>query len=238
MDIDITQVIREMCHTDWQHMLVECIDPFKESINALLKKEHDAGNEVFPAVNNIFKAFSMFDRRDLKVVILGQDAYHNKSKTGIPFANGMCFSVPQECGKCPPSLVTIFKEIEHEYGIKRTNTDLEDWATQGVLLLNCALTVKSGQPNSHMKVWKPFTEALVKRIAAEQEGIVYILWGEFAKSYVQIANIDESDKKNLVLTARHPSPLAMSKGSFVGNMHFKQANEYLERQGKIVIQWI
>jgi uracil-DNA glycosylase len=236
--MDITQLIHDTCHTDWRPLLLECIEPYTYSINDLLQKEQEGEHEVFPNVNDILKSFSKFDRKDLKVVILGQDAYHNKSKTGIPFANGMCFSVPQECGKCPPSLVTIFKEIEHEYGIKRTNTDLEDWATQGVLLLNCALTVKSGQPNSHMKVWKPFTEALVKRIAAEQEGIVYILWGEFAKSYVQIANIDESDKKNLVLTARHPSPLAMSKGSFVGNMHFKQANEYLERQGKIVIQWI
>lgn len=234
-DFNITQVVSNTCYTDWQELLLELIEPFKDNINTLLQKEKNTGNEVFPDVQNIFKTFSMFDRKDLKVVIIGQDAYHNKSKMGIPFANGMCFSVPQECCKCPPSLATIFKEIEYEYGVKRTNTDLVDWAVQGVLLLNCALTVRNGQPNSHMKVWKPFTEALVKRIASEHEGIVYILWGEFAKSYIQLASIDET--KNLVLTARHPSPLAMSKGPFVGNMHFKSTNEYLCSQGKSEIKW-
>jgi uracil-DNA glycosylase len=234
--MDVINLIKDTCPTDWSELLIECVAPFQSSINELLQIESNNRNEVFPKVGDVFKSFSQFNRKDLKVVILGQDSYHTKAKNGIPLANGMCFSVPRECGKCPPSLATIFKELEHEFGVKRTNTDLEDWATQGVLLLNCALTVRSGQPNSHIKVWKPFTEALVKRIASEQKGIVYILWGEFAKSYVHIAGID--DKNNCVLTSRHPSPLAMNKGPFVGNMHFKRANEYLESLCKEPILWV
>ena len=235
-NMNIVDVVKVACHTDWVELVIECIEPYKASINALLQKEHENGYEVFPKIADIFKSFACFDRKDLKVVILGQDAYHTKAKNGIPLANGTCFSVPQECGKCPPSLTTIFKELEHEFGVKRINTDLKDWAAQGVLLLNCALTVRSGQPNSHIKVWKPFTEALIKRLAREQQGIVYILWGEFAKSYVQIAGID--DTKNCVLTSRHPSPLATNKGHFVGNMHFTKANTYLVAQGSNEIKWV
>jgi uracil-DNA glycosylase len=234
--MDINNVIYDTCPTDWSKLLIECIAPFQSSINNLLHSETSNKHEVFPQVGDIFKSFAQFDRKDLKVVILGQDAYHTKAKNGVPLANGLCFSVQNDCGKCPPSLTTIFKELEHEFGVKRTNTDLEDWAAQGVLLLNCALTVRSGQPNSHIKVWKPFTEAVVRRIASEQHGIVYILWGEFAKSYVQLADIDETT--NYVLTSRHPSPLAMNKGPFVGNMHFKRANEYLEIIGKCSIKWV
>ncbi len=232
----VIDIIETTCDKNWKELLVEVVRPYGQTIDALLKAEKDSNVEVFPHPNDIFGAFSMFDRKELKVVILGQDAYHTKAKNGVPFANGMCFSVPKECNKCPPSLVTIFKELEHEYGVKRTNTDLLDWSRQGVLLLNCGLTVKEGKPGSHMKVWKPITEAIIKRIAAEQEGIVYMLWGEFAKSYIDIGKIDTN--KNLVLTCRHPSPLAFSKGPFVGNMHFKQANEYLIGKGVEPIQWI
>lgn len=234
--INITGAIKDTCFTSWCYLLLQCIKPFIETIRDKLNKEYQDNNNVFPSNKNIFRCFSTFDRNNLKVVILGQDAYHTKAKNGIPLADGLCFSVPEACNKCPPSLKTIFKELEFEYGVKRTNTDLLDWSQQGVLLLNCALTVQEGKPGSHMKVWKPFTEAIIKRIASEQEGIVYMLWGEFAKSYVQSANIDTT--KNLVLMSRHPSPLAMSKGPFVGNMHFKKANEYLEANGKTGVKWV
>jgi uracil-DNA glycosylase len=234
--MSILKIIKQTCHTDWQDILSECIEPYKSTIDGMLKREVDEGNEVFPKSQDIFKAFANFDKKDLKVVILGQDAYHNKAKNGVPFAHGLCFSVPNECQKSPPSLTTIFKELEHEYGVRRTNTNLIDWSQQGVLLLNCALTVREGKPNSHMKVWKPFTEALLKRIANEQKGLVYILWGEFAKSC--IVNVGVNADENLILTSRHPSPLAVSKGPFIGNMHFQKANDYLIQQGKEPIKWL
>lgn len=234
--MDITKTIKQNIQTNWRDVLLECIEPHKTLITKTLQSDIDEGNEVFPKSQDIFKAFAHFDQKDLKVIILGQDAYHNKAKNGVPFAHGLCFSVPNECNKCPPSLATIFKELEHEYEVKRTDTNLTDWVQQGVLLLNCALTVKEGKPNSHMKVWKPFTEALLKQIARQQKGLVYILWGEFAKSCIENVGVDKDE--NLVLMSRHPSPLAMSKGPFIGNMHFKRANDYLTQQGKEPIKWV
>ena len=234
--MNIIEVIKATCHTDWQELLLECIQPYETSVNSLLQAELEGSFQVFPKINDIFKAFSTFNRDDLKVIILGQDAYHTKAKNGVALADGMCFSVPLECNKCPPSLATLFKELEHEYGKKRTQTDLIDWSCQGVLLLNCALTVREGKPGSHMKIWKPMTERIIKKIAAEKQGLVYILWGEFAKSYIDIGNIDIN--KNLVLASRHPSPLAVSKGPFIGNMHFTKANEYLVAKGLEPITWV
>ena len=120
--------------------------------------------------------------------------------------------------------------------MKRRNTDLSDWSSQGVLLLNCALTVEKGRPNSHMKVWKPFTNDLLCWLGSNTKHVVYILWGEFAKAYSTL--IDINDNKNMVLTCRHPSPLAQNKGPFVGNNHFKMANDYLIEKNKTPIKWV
>jgi uracil-DNA glycosylase len=220
--------------TDWKDMLLACTTSENISIDTMLTKEDNDNNTVYPEKPLRFVAFSLFNVNELKVVLIGQDPYHGVATNGHPLANGFCFSVPHECGKCPSSLKTVFKEIEHEYGVMRTNTDLLDWAQQGVLLLNCALTVRANKPNSHMKVWKPFTETVLRTINERCEGVVYILWGEFAKSLGKL--IDKN--KNCILECRHPSGLAASKGPLIGNNHFKMANEYLESVGKECIKWV
>ena len=145
--MDIISLIKNS-HTSWQNLLLSSIEPYKDDINKLLNDEE----EVYPYREHIFRCFSMFAEDDLKVVILGQDAYHSKSKNNKPLADGLCFSVPQDCEKFPPSLRNIFKELHHEYGIMRTNRDLSDWSEQGVLLLNRALSVRAGKPASHLNL--------------------------------------------------------------------------------------
>jgi uracil-DNA glycosylase len=221
--------------TDWYDKLVEIYENHKSNIEHTIKKDETV-TDVYPARHLVFNAFKFFDMKELKVVIIGQDCYHSVAKNGLPLACGLAFSVPQECATTPPSLRVIFKELEHEYGIKRTNSDLSDWCSQGVLLLNCGLTVRKGTPNSHMKVWKPFTSALLTWLGAHSEHTVYILWGEFAKAFAPLISTDED--RNMVLTCRHPSPLAQNKGPFVGNNHFKITNDYLTRYGKEPIKWV
>lgn len=217
--------------TNWKNILMEIY--FKHKI--YIDKTYDEdNNSIFPEKQYIFRAFSYCNVEDVKVVILGQDCYHSLSKNKLPLACGLSFSVNEDCKTMPPSLRVIFNELHHEYGVQRTNTDLSDWARQGVLMLNCALTVKQGKPNSHAKIWKCFTDDLIRYIAEHCHNVVYILWGEFAKGYVQYIN----DTSNYILTCRHPSPLAQSKGPFVGNNHFKFANEYLQKNNKQPIVWV
>lgn len=221
-------------HTDWRGVIEEHLAPYIEHISTVC---NDTSTRILPEKVDIFNAFAHFPRKDLKVVIIGQDPYHTLAKNGVPLANGLCFSVNAQCGKCPPSLRTIFKELLHEYPNhehQRTDTDLVDWAKQGVLLLNCALTVREGNAGSHMKAWKPFTYDLMKHITSNSRHVVYILWGEFAKSFGSMVDKDN----NLVLECRHPSGLAASKGPFVGNNHFTLANEYLVHHGKTAITWV
>lgn len=226
--MDIINLIKN-CHISWQNLLLSSMEPYKDDINKLLDDD-----EVYPCREHILRCFNMFAKDDLKVVILGQDAYHSKSKNNKPLADGLCFSVPQDCVKCPPSLRNIFKELYHEYGIMRTNTDLSDWSEQGVLLLNCALSVRGGKPASHLKVWKPFIEDVIKRISIEHKNIVYILWGTFAQNFIKFID----NQNNLILVSRHPSPLAMNSGPFIGNMHFRQTNDYLKKYNKSIINWV
>lgn len=221
----ILDLVKEVT-TDWKDVLSECIEPHASIIDNMLEKEP---LEVFPSRENIFAAFNKFDQKDLKVVIVGQDCYHTPG-----MAHGLCFSVPGTCGKMPPSLRVIFKELEHEYGgPMRTETDLSDWANDGVLLLNCALTVRAHTAGSHLKYWKPVVDKLMTHIASKHSGIVFMLWGNFAQTYKDMIDTE----RNLVLEARHPSPLAASKGPFVGNMHFTLANEYLVKHGKRAVTW-
>ncbi len=229
--------IKEQIHqigNDWIDILLALIETHYEDIYKQLSDDVKEFNSIFPAKKYIFNAFKYCPFNNIKVVIIGQDCYYSRSKNGSILANGLCFSVSQECNKCPPSLKTIFDELYNEYGERRMNTDLSDWASQGVLLLNCALTVREGKAGSHMKVWKSFTEDIIKYITRECQNIVYILWGEFAKSYSKY--IDKNN--NLVLECRHPSGLAASKGPFVGNNHFKLTNDYLLYNGKEPIKWI
>jgi uracil-DNA glycosylase len=193
-------------HTDWRDVLANIYLKHKTHIDIIVEKYED--NNILPKQQYIFRTFDYFDKNALKVVILGQDCYHSLSKNSLPLACGLSFSVDEGCKTIPPSLRVIFDELHYEFGVRRTRTDLSDWSMQGVLMLNCALTVKQGKPNSHAKVWKPFTNDLIKYIAEHCKHVVYIFWGEFAKGYTKYIN----HTQNYVLECRHPSPLAQSKG--------------------------
>lgn len=183
--------------------------------------------EVFPPRGMVFNAFCHFELTKLKVVILGQDVYHTKGH-----GMGLAFSVPDGI-RCAPSLRNIIKEVERSCGAKRSSTDLTDWAQQGVLLLNTALTVREGCPGSHISAWKSFTTRVMQHITTNSRNVVYMLWGSHAHSY---ANMIDNDN-NLVLKSIHPSPLASRSGSFVGNGHFEKANEYLQKFDRSPIAW-
>ena len=183
----------------------------------------------YPRGNNIFAAFdhTPFDR--VKVVILGQDPYHEPGQ-----AMGLCFSVPAGIA-VPPSLVNIIKEINADLGtnIPLTHGDLSGWADQGVLLLNATLTVRAHQAGSHQRHgWETFTDAAIRELSARRQGIVFLLWGSYAIAKAQY--IDRS--KHHILTAPHPSPLSAYRG-FFGCRHFSQANNLLQQQGQSPINW-
>lgn len=221
----ITDLIQKIPNS-WKDILekipCEDIDHF---LNEEAQKYKDL-LDILPDKELIFKAFEKCNLEDIKVVIIGQDCYPTK---GNPM--GLCFSVPTGI-RCPPSLRNIFKELENEYKIYRYNTDLTDWAEQGVLMLNTALTVRESCAGSHIKIWKNFTETIVKYIAENKENICWILWGAHAAGYSHY--IDKS--KNLVLIHSHPSPL--SRQPFVGCDHFKKCNDYLESKNIKTIKWV
>ena len=183
----------------------------------------------FPPGNKIFNAFNLCPFDQVKVVIIGQDPYHEMGQ-----AMGLSFSVPEGI-LMPPSLINIFKEIQMDLGKSMpANGDLTRWAQQGVLLLNATLTVREHQANSHQKLgWNQFTDAAIKALNRDREHIVYLLWGGYARS--KAALIDSS--KNLVLQSVHPSPLSANRGGWVGNHHFSRCNEYLQKQGETPIEW-
>ena len=184
----------------------------------------------FPPKELQFAAFNSCSFEDLKVVIIGQDPYH-----GIHEANGLCFSVNDNI-RIPPSLRNIFRELNDDFGtvFLPTSGNLEHWAKQGVLLLNASLSVRKDQPNSHKHLkWDIFTDAVIQKISAEKESIVFLLWGSFAKK--KGAKIDR--KKHHVLESGHPSPMSANQGKWFGNKHFSQTNNYLESKNKNKIKW-
>ncbi|WP_080903363.1 uracil-DNA glycosylase [Parabacteroides sp. Marseille-P3160] len=191
-------------------------------------REEYRTHTVYPPGSLIFNAFSHCPFEKVKVVLLGQDPYHEPGQ-----AHGLCFSV-QDGTPFPPSLVNIFKEIGSDLGTPfPTNGNLTRWADQGVLLLNATLTVRAHQAGSHQnKGWETFTDAVIHRLAEEREHLVYILWGSYAQK--KGAFIDTS--RNLVLKSAHPSPLSAHRG-FFGNKHFSLANAYLLETGQTPIQW-
>jgi uracil-DNA glycosylase len=195
-------------------------------LKAFLAEEQKQAR-LFPPGSLIFNAFNLTPFDNVKVVILGQDPYH-----GLGQAHGLCFSVPDGV-KAPPSLVNIFKEIQSDLGLAvPAKGNLTKWATQGVLLLNATLTVRENQAGSHQnKGWEKFTDAVIKTLSDQKSGLVFLLWGNYAKN--KAALIDAS--KHLVLMAPHPSPLA--RGGFFGCKHFSKTNEYLTKQGKEPIDW-
>ncbi len=183
----------------------------------------------YPKGSQIFAAFNACGFNDIKVVIIGQDPYH-----GIGQANGLCFSVNDGVAQ-PPSLINIFKELQSDLGIPiPTNGNLEHWANQGVLLLNATLTVRAHQAGSHQnKGWEQFTDAVIQHISNQKEGVVFLLWGGYAKHKGQKIN----RTKHLVLTSGHPSPLSANRGYWFGNKHFSKTNDYLVKNGSVPIKW-
>ena len=212
----------------WKNALAgEFGKPYFESLVRFLHKEKAEGQVIYPPGSQIFRAFDLTPLDKLKVVILGQDPYHGPGQ-----AHGLSFSVSAGV-PAPPSLKNIFKEIENDLGIRMSGyPDLEKWARQGVLLLNAVLTVRAGLAASHSKIgWEEFTDAVIRYISDNCEGVVFLLWGNFARSKSVL--IDRS--RHHVLEAAHPSPLA--RGAFFGCRHFSQANALLTAQGKKPIDW-
>jgi uracil-DNA glycosylase len=202
--------------------------PYFENIAAFLKTEKAQGKIIYPPGSLIFHAFEKTPFKKLKVLLLGQDPYHGKGQ-----AMGLSFSVPKGIRQ-PPSLINIFKELHDDVGAPTPETgDLTPWAEQGVMLLNAALTVRAGEPNSHSKIgWHQFTDAVIKKVSDEKEGIVFLLWGAFAHQKQEL--IDQT--KHHVLKAAHPSPYSADKG-FFGCKHFSKTNEYLVAQKQDPIDW-
>lgn len=211
-----------------QALAQEFEKPYFQKLSQQLHGEKAAGCRIYPPGPLIFKAFDLCPLDRVKVVILGQDPYHGQGQ-----AMGLSFSVPDGV-PAPPSLKNIFKEIETELGIRMSGRpNLEKWAAQGVLLLNAVLTVRAGEPASHSSIgWQQFTDQVIKVVSDQCEGVVFLLWGNYARSKASL--IDES--RHTVLQAAHPSPLA--RGAFFGCGHFARTNEILISQGKSPIDWV
>ena len=212
----------------WKNALAdEFGKPYFESLVRFLHKEKSEGKKVFPPGSQIFRAFDLTPVDKVKVVILGQDPYH-----GFGQAHGLSFSVPEGV-PAPPSLKNIFKEIESDMGVRMSGyPNLENWARQGVLLLNAVLTVRCGEAASHSKIgWEQFTDAVIRYVSNNCEGVVFMLWGNFARGKREL--IDHS--RHCVLEAAHPSPLA--RGAFFGCRHFSRANAWLAANGKAPVNW-
>lgn len=203
--------------------------PYFEALRHFLKNEKGAGKEIYPPGNEIFNALNSTAFDDVRVVIIGQDPYHGPGQ-----AHGLCFSVRKGI-PAPPSLINIFRELHDDIGIGiPENGDLTSWADQGVLLLNAVLTVERSRAGSHQnKGWEKFTDAVIRAVNEEQEGVVFMLWGGYAKKKGSF--IDR--KKHLVLECGHPSPLSANKGYWFGNKHFSKANAFLRKNGAKEIDW-
>lgn len=213
---------------DWDIMLQDEFDrPYFKRLENFLTEER-ARYEIYPPQEDVFNALRYSSFQDTKVVILGQDPYHEPGQ-----AHGLCFSVNKGV-TIPPSLVNIYKEIENDLGIKMPGHGyLADWAKQGVLLLNTVLTVRRGQANSHKgKGWEIFTDRIVEILNERQKPMVFILWGANAKSKTELI----TNKEHMVITGAHPSPLSAWKG-FFGGRYFSKANRYLEITGQEPVDW-
>jgi uracil-DNA glycosylase len=213
----------------WKEVLThEFTKPYFLQVAAHLKTEKATNAVVYPPGQLIFNAFNTTPFDEVKVVILGQDPYHNPGQ-----AHGLSFSVPDGVPP-PPSLVNIYKELHKDIGMAIPKTgNLTKWAKQGVFLLNAILTVRANEPASHAKIgWMDFTDAVIKKISSEKEGVVFLLWGKFAQE--KQALIDET--KHSVLKASHPSPFSADKG-FFGCKHFSKTNELLRSRGIEAIDW-
>ena len=214
---------------NWKKLLQEEFQKkYFKDLCEFVKKEYEQ-HTCFPERKQIFAALNRCSLQKIKVVIIGQDPYH-----GVGQANGLCFSV-QENISLPPSLKNIFKEIETDIGTAfPKNGNLERWADQGVLLLNATLTVRAYEAGSHQrKGWEKFTDALIKKVSDEKSGVIFLLWGGYARKKEKL--IDTS--KNHVLASGHPSPLSANRGLWFGNRHFSKTNNLLLQQKHKPIYW-
>lgn len=216
-----------MIGNDWDDILKDIYQ--KEYYNKIKDKVRYEYNHktIFPPANKVFYALRMTPYKSVKVVILGQDPYH-----GVGEANGLCFSVNHGI-KMPPSLNNIYKELYSDLGITRTDTDLTDWASQGVLLLNSVLTVEKDKPASHKFIgWEEFTDEIIMKLNDHDTPIVFILWGNFAKSKIKYI----TNPKHLIISSSHPSPFSVNYG-FFGSKPFSKTNEFLRKNNLEEIKW-
>lgn len=212
----------------WKQLLADEFEqPYFAALASHLKQEKAAGKRIYPPGSLIFNAFNTTPVEAVKVVILGQDPYHNPGE-----AMGLSFSVPQGV-RVPPSLKNIYKELHQDVGISiPAHGDLTAWAQQGVFLLNAMLTVEHKKAGAHSKVgWQNFTDAVIKKLSENRTHLVFMLWGNFAKKKKVLIQADQ----HLILEAAHPSPLA--GGAYFGSRHFSKANAYLTAHGMDPIDW-
>lgn len=223
-----------MSNDIYKYNLKNWIDNFDEqtriesakAFNTYYKMKSE--NIIYPNSADIYNAFKRTSYDDVKVVILGQDPYHEEGQ-----ANGLAFSVNNGV-KMPPSLKNIFKELQDDVGGKlRTNTDLSDWAEQGVFLLNSSLTVIEGKPNSMADIWNTFTDSIIKLLNNREKPIVFVLWGKNARDKKKLIDTN----KHFIIESAHPSPLSAYRG-FFGSKPFSKVNEYLISTGQVPIDWV
>ena len=202
--------------------------PYYRELYQFVRKEYESGT-VFPPADQIFNALHLTPLSKVKVVILGQDPYHNEHQ-----AHGLCFSVPEDQREIPPSLINIYRELHDDVGCRMPQTGcLTKWAEQGVLLLNTVLTVRARQPNSHRNHgWEQFSDAIIRAVETQDRPIGYMLWGTPAQSKAPMV----TNPRHLVLKAPHPSPLSAYRG-FFGCRHFSQCNEFLQAHAVTPIDW-
>lgn len=212
----------------WKRALAEELEkPYFKELTGFVRHEY-LNSSIYPLPKDVFRAFDLCPFDQVKVVIIGQDPYH-----GVGQANGLCFAVHTGIA-LPPSLKNIFKEIETDLGVvPESDGDLSRWAKQGILLLNATLTVRAASPGSHQKKgWEEFTDAVIQKLSTEREGLVFILWGNYAKQKGKV--IDRT--KHLVIESQHPSPFSAHNG-FFGSKPFSQTNKYLSEKGLGEIDW-
>lgn len=218
-----------MIQNDWLEAIGgEFRKPYYKELYEFVKNEYHT-RVIYPPADDIFNAFHLTPLKDVKVLILGQDPYHNEHQ-----AHGLCFSVLPDQKDIPPSLQNIYKELHDDLGCYIPNNGfLEKWAKQGVLMLNTVLTVRAHQANSHQgKGWELFTDAIIQAVNAQDRPIVYLLWGSPAQKKIPML----TNPKHLILKAPHPSPLSAYRG-FFGCHHFSQTNAFLEQHGIAPIDW-
>ena len=215
-----------MITSDWKDIINSSnihikLDSVLNSISKLDK------NNIYPSSENIFRALNLTNFKDVKVVIIGQDPYHGENE-----ANGLAFSINNDV-KITPSLRNIFKELQNDLNIKRTNTDLSSWAKQGVLLLNSILTVEKDKPLSHSDIgWQEITNFIIKYINDNKNHVVFVLWGNYAKKFKDLID----SKKHYIIESPHPSPLSATRG-FFGSKPFSKINNYLIKNNQSAIDW-